>query len=417
MNTKRLIYITVFFIINLSLLTGLGAEEASPPIEDIIHEAEYSIGEEEVSFGREPNEPVNEFLLQVLQECRESAGAKYMPISRLSFVDIVSQIIRLDREFPPDIDKLSDQDRYKVKAELLSGKGIDIFLNTNPFSPLTLSELGVVLKNVTLKVEEAGEELHFPIEIAEEMEGSGRFITKCTLATLLADADFEKALRETYNPPKPPFTKAKFAALLIKVMGLEGSLPQDADMMEDGKLYAIQTDILSMNGIGALVGTNRHDLLRRDELAAILYNFPVEGVIGISNGSGNQGFGLDNAGFEIYDLHVFIDEGPGYEEWIQKVSLEESVQDSRDYTVKFDAGNYASVYFGDDQKGRIPPANSPIKVSYRLYAPLNMDNENDIMLALGKILSVAEAYQPPPSPVIFDFPSPTDGFEDPATHI
>ena len=88
---------------------------------------------------------------------------------------------------------------------------------------------------------------------------------------------------------------------------------------------------------------------------------------------------------------------------------------SNDYVVKIDSGNYANIYFGDGNKGCVPPVNSLIKACYRLYAPLSMVNEDDIICVLGKFNPVSETYEPPPGPP--EFPPPTDGFEEPASQI
>ena len=63
--------------------------------------------------------------------------------------------------------------------------------------------------------------------------------------------------------------------------------------------------------------------------------------------------------------------------------------------------------------GGIPNLIKALK--YRLYAPTAMFTEDDIICVLGKLRPVAEAYEPPTSP--FEFPEPTDGYDDPATHI
>ena len=147
----------------------------------------------------------------------------------------------------------------------------------------------------------------------------------------------------------------------------------------------------------------------------MLYNYPVTEILGNSAGTENQRFELNNAGFAIYDLHTYVNEGPKFEEWDRKTSFLESGSSNKDYMVKLDSGNYASVYFGDGRQGKIPDANAPIKVTYRLYSPNAFFTEDDIVCVLGKMNPVPEAYEPPPPP--FEFTPPTDGFEDPATHI
>jgi hypothetical protein len=215
--------------------------------------------------------------------------------------------------------------------------------------------------------------------------------------------------------PSRPLTKANFADLLIRTMHLENRLPADYNKLSAERLYLLESEVLSKNGINIFTGTDPDELLTREELARVLYDRPVVELLGVSNGTENQFFKLNNAGFVIYDLHVYVNEGASDEEWIRKGDLMESSSQSKDYAVKIDSGNYASIYFGDGKKGRIPPANSSIKTSYRLYAPLGMISEDDIIYALGRLKPVAEAYEPPPGPP--DFPPPTDGYDDPATHI
>ena len=114
-------------------------------------------------------------------------------------------------------------------------------------------------------------------------------------------------------------------------------------------------------------------------------------------------------------MHTFVKEGATYKEWSKQNSFIESSSVDEDYIVKLDSGNYVTVYFGDGKKGKIPEVRVPIKVTYRLYAPLNMVTEDDIICVLGKIRPVAETYIPPTPP--FEYPEPTDGYDDPATHI
>ena len=198
-------------------------------------------------------------------------------------------------------------------------------------------------------------------------------------------------------------------------MRLEKKLPAGYSSLPQDRLYALQTALLSKSGISIFSGSSPSDSLTREELARVLYSHPVVEVVGNSNGAGNQCFELNNAGFLLYDLHAYVNEGMRDEEWNKTNNFMGSSSGSKDYVVKLDSGNYASVYFGDGKQGKIPAVNSPIKVSYRLYSPVTLLTEDDIMCVLGKLTPVAEAYEPPPGPP--DFPPPTDGFHDPATHI
>jgi hypothetical protein len=197
-------------------------------------------------------------------------------------------------------------------------------------------------------------------------------------------------------------------------MHLEGQLPKNARDLSVGELYRVETNILKKQGIPVFIDKDPSGLLEREELARILYDYPVVEVLGVSDGSRGQEFELDNAGFVIYDLHVYVDQGAGFEEWNKKEDFLASGPGDKDYIVKVDSGNYARIFFGDGNKGMIPAVNSPIKVSYRLYAPLSMMTEDDIACVLGRLKPVVETYVPPPLPP--DFPPPTDGHEDPATH-
>ena len=236
-------------------------------------------------------------------------------------------------------------------------------------------------------------------------------VTECEVAMLLSDSALARSLKNAYNP-SPILTKANFADLLIRVMGLGKQLPKDSAHLGEEDLYLLETKLLSRKGVNIFTGSRPEDLLKREELARFLYDSPVEEVLGLSNGKKNQAFELNNAGFVIYDLHVYVKENNGYEEWNKKDSFVESSSANKDYIVKLDAGNYGTIYFGSGRKGKIPISNSPVKVRYRLYAPVTMLTEDDIICVLkGK--PVAETYIPPPHPP--DFPPPTDGFHDPAT--
>jgi hypothetical protein len=449
--------------------------------------AKCRLDEGMVCLERGPCEPINKFLLDAAKECRDNPAARYLPITKLLFVDVLSLVLRLDKEFPENIDSLNNEERYKLETKLLKDKGIDIFIGTGPLSPLTREELAVVLKRVSVEKdlgfstglsgqafdlknekfviydvqlyvdEGAGFELW---ERKNDFAGSlptskdyvakldscddarvvfgdnekgkipltgsrlkalykyyGRedeMVTECEIAMLLSNPDVAKSLKNTYNPSRV-LTKENFVDLLIKTMGLERNLPRDYYTVSEQELYKLQTELLARNGIGIFVGSDPHELLTREELARVLYDSPVEEVLGLSNGAPNQEFGLNNAGFVIYDLHTYVKEAVDYEEWNRRDGFIESSSMSKDYLVKLDSGNYASIYFGDNRKGKIPVAGSPIKVRYRLYAPVSMFTEDDIICVLGKRVPVVEAYEPPPPPP--DFPPPADGFDDPATHI
>ncbi|MBU1006743.1 MAG: hypothetical protein KKH08_04040 [Candidatus Omnitrophica bacterium] len=450
--------------------------------------AECRVDEGVICLERGPCEPENEFLLNAAKECREDKTAKYTPVTKLLFVDILSQIIRLDRELSGKLDTLTNEERYIMEAKLLEYKGIDTFAGKDPLSSLTREELAEVLEGVTMEqeiglssglpnqmfdlnnekfvvydveiyVDEGrgfelwerksnlenssadsryymaklsscgdammafgdGEKGNIPktgSRIKAEYKFFGRndeIVTKCEIAMLLSNPDVARSLKDRYNPSRP-LTKANFADLLIKTMQLSRSFPRDYSKLSEDEIYAIQTKVLLKSGINIFMGSDPEELLTREELAKVLYDLPVEEVVGVSNGQPRQSFDLNNAGFMIYDMHVYVNEGQAYEEWQKKGSFMESSFSSKDYFVKLDSGNYADIYFGDNRKGKIPTANSPVKVKYRLYAPVNMFTEDDIICVLSKLKPIAEAYEPPPSPP-FDFPDPPDGFDDPASNI
>ncbi|MDP8230611.1 MAG: hypothetical protein P9L93_05855 [Candidatus Gorgyraea atricola] len=440
-----------------------------------------------ICLERDPCAPENEYLLKAAKNCREEAVAKYMPITKLLFVDILSQVIRLDKEFAQNVYRLSDEERYILKAELLDRKGIDMFVGTKPLSPLTREELATVLKNITVEKYlglssglpgqmfdlKNAEFIVYDVEVYVD-EGKGfevwerkktfeesksnaedyvakldscddamvvfgdnekgripeagsrlktiykffgrddEMVTECEIAMLLSDPDVTRALKQKYNPSRL-LTRANFVDLLVKTRHIENQLPRHYAVLTENEIYRLQTEILRKHGIDIFVGTDPSELLTREELARVLYDSPVQEIIGISNGSQGQSFELKNAGFVIYDLHAYVDEESGYEEWYKKKSFFESSLASKDYVVKLDSGNYASVYFGDDKKGKIPVANSPIRVTYRLYAPVAMITEDDIICVLGRIVPVAETYIPPMPPP--EFPPPTNGYDDPASHL
>jgi hypothetical protein len=484
---KKFIYFTMLVVVTVYIAMPLAWAVESKFSEGDVCRANCRIDEGVICLERGPCEPINKFLLEAAKECRDNPSARYLPITKLLFVDILSLVLRLDKEFPQNIDSLSDDERYILETKLLKDKGIDIFIDTKPMSPLTREELALVLKKVNVE-----KDLGFSTGLPSQMfdlknekfviydvalyvdEGTGfelwerkknfeeslptskdyvakldscddarvvfgdnekgkiplagsrlkasykyygredEMVTECEIAMLLSNPDVAKSLKNTYNPSRA-LTKENFVDLLIKAMHLERGLPRDYYAISEQELYRLQTQILAKNGIGIFVGTDPSELLTREELARVLYDSPVEEAVGFSNGEPNQEFGLNNAGFVIYDLHTYVKEGADYEEWNKRDGFIESSSISKDYLVKLDLGNYATIYFGDNRKGKIPVENSPIKVRYRLYAPVSMFTEDDIICVLGKRVPVVEAYEPPPSPP--DFPPPADGFDDPASHI
>jgi len=448
-----------------------------------------------ICLERGPCEPVNEFLLRAARHCREGGSAKYAPVTKLLFVDILFQVLRLDNELPQGIADIEDDKRYIIETTLLKDKGIDVFAGTDPSDFLTRDELARLLKIVTIE-----EGLGYSTGLAEQdfelsnselviysaevyvdegdgfelwerrrnLEGSsstdkhyamkldscnnarvvfgdnnkGRVpvagsklkasykiygkekevITECETASLLSNPMITSQLKLAYNPSKP-LTKENFADLLIRSMNLEDQLPSNFALLEPEERYLLEAEILSGQGIDVFVGSDRKDMLTREELAMVLYENPVNEMVGSSNGRENQRFELNNAGFVIYDLHVYVQEDDTFEEWNRKNNFTKSSSLDEDYTVRLDSGNYASIYFGDGDTGRIPSIDSPVKVTYRLYAPLEMYTEDDIMCVLAKQKPVAETYIPPVAETYIpptrppDFPPPTDGFDDPASHI
>lgn len=484
---KRTAYIILFIASMVYGIKPLGAKTADSYAGSNVCRVRCRADEGVICLKRGPCEPENDALLKASEECRKDPTARYKPITKLLFVDILSQIIRLDREFPGTIDNLGDEERYIIETRLLSDKGINMFVDTEPSSPLTREELARVLKGISVEkelgfssglanqifdlkneefiiydlelyvdegdgflpwemkktlTESLSDDRHYAAKLdscddarivfGDNVNGKipavgsrikpvykfyGRedeIVTKCEIAMLLSNPDVARSISNSHNPSRP-LTKENFADLLIKVRHLEGQMPEGFQLLDEKEIYALQAEALAKHGINIFIGSDPSDFLTREELAKILYDCPVEEIIGISNGSENQNFELSNAGFIIYDLHTYADEGVGYEEWSKRDAFFESSSNSKDYVVKLDAGNYATVYFGDDRKGRIPAASSPIKVRYRLYAPVSMLTEDDIICALGRCVPVAEAYEPPPSP--FEFPDPEDGYDDPGTHI
>ena len=440
-----------------------------------------------ICLERGPCQPANDVLLDAARDCREGGPAVYEPVTRLTFLDILSQVLRLDRELPGAISQLSDNQRYEIESRLLAEKGINTFVGSRPEDFLTRENLTGILKTINIE-DNLGLSTGLPnqsfalnneklvvydpvlyvdegkgFEIWERKENfsqsaggvkqyvakldncnnarivfgdnfNGKIptigskvkaaykilgrqdevVTKCEIAMLLSNPAIAKSLRDKYNPARP-LTKANFADLLIKSMHMEKKLPSDYSNLSQEKLYNLETRLLSKNGISVFTGSNPSDSLTKEELAKVLYDHPVVEMLGTSDGKENQHFELNNAGFLIYDLHTYANEGAKDEEWNRKNNFMTSSSNDKDYIVKLDSGNYASIYFGDGKEGRIPAMNSPIKVRYRLYSPVALLTEDDIMCVLGKLTPVAEAYEPPPGPP--DFPPPTDGFEDPATHI
>ncbi len=311
---------------------------------------------------------------------------------------------------------------YDMNLFVDEGSGERLWNRRQNFSESNPSSADYVVKldscnNATLyfgdgikgKIPKAGSKIRTSFRILGK---EGELITPCDIVELFSNQKLARAIKNTYNPSRP-LTKANFVDLYIRTMGLSGMLPRETSRLSEEELYKLQTDLLYRRGITVFANTNPKAFLTKEELGNVLYNMPVEELLGLSNGKPDQVFELNNSGFEIYDFHLFVDEGAGYEEWARKVSFQESSPMDKDYLIKIDADNYAKVFLGDNTKGKTPVLNSPIKVHYRLYAPSALITEDDILCVL--VPPRVEAYEPPPPPP--DFPPPHDGYEDPGTHI
>jgi len=428
------------------------------------------VSEGVVCLERGPCQPANDVLAEAARDCRSGGPSIYESVTKSTFLDIFSQVLRVDRELPGVISQLSDKQRYELETWLLAEKGINNFIGTNSEDPLTREELVSILKLVNIEddfgfstgltnqsfnlnneklvmydpvlyVDEGkGFELwerkanfnesldsdrHYAAKLDDcnnarivfgdnqkgkipsvgsrlkaEYKILGRqddTVTKCEIVMLLSNPTIAKSLKDKYNPAKP-LTKENFADLLIKSMRLQKKLPLNYASLSPEKLYLIETALLSKKGIKIFTGSDPADLITREELSKVLYNYPVVEILGNSTGNQSQRFELNNAGFTIYDLHAYVNEGAKDEEWSRKNNFIESDSFSKDYVVKLDSGNYANIYFGDGKQGKIPASNSLIKAAYRLYSPLSLFTEDDIMYVLGKMAFAAEAYKPPPDP-------------------
>ena len=475
---KKVIYLVLIIGVMFFTVQPLNAE---------VCEIRCMTNEGAICLERGPCEPINEFLLRAARHCREGGAVRYSPITKLLFVDILFQTLRLDSELPQGIADIEDDKRYIIETTLLNDKGMDVFAGTNPLDPLTRDELAKVLQIVTIEenlgyssglAEQAFEltsselviynaevyvdegkgfelwernrnlegslstDKHYAIKldscnnarvvfgdnekgkvplVGSRLKASYKIygkeeeiVTECETVMLLSNPAITNQLKLAYNPSKP-LTKENFADLLVRTMNLEDQLPPDFALLEPEEKFLAEAELLSRQGINIFAGSDSEDLLTREELARVLYENPVEELVGVSNGMKNQRFEMANAGFVIYDLHVYVQEDAAFEEWNKEKNFIESASLDKDYVVKLDSGNYASIYFGDGSTGKIPELDSPVKVSYRLYAPLKMFTEDDIICVLGKQKPVAETYIPPSRPP--DFPPPTDGFDEPATHI
>jgi hypothetical protein len=101
----------------------------------------------------------------------------------------------------------------------------------------------------------------------------------------------------------------------------------------------------------------------------------AEELVGISDGAPFQKFRLAHPGLILRgaadpiearrDITVVTQLGAEITEWSLQESLAFSREGSHDYVCDIDAEDRASIGFGDDTLGAIPPAGSQIKVTYR----------------------------------------------------
>ena len=400
-------YLSMLFILFIIYATAYDAYAA-------ICKTNCRTGEGVVCLERGPCEPVNNALEDAARDCRAGGPSMYEPVNKLTFLDIFSQVLKVNRELSG---QLSDKQRYEMESRLLAEKGINNFIGTNPEDPFTRNELMSILKPVKIEDnlgfstglanqsfnlnneklvvydpmvyvdggkgfelwqrkenfrQSLGEDKHYVAKLDDcnnarivfGDNGNGKIpsagsrlkaeykilgrqddvVTKCEIVMLLSNPAIAKSLKDKYNPSRP-LTKETFADLLIRAMHLQKRLPPNYDKLTPEKLYLTETELLSKNGINIFTGSRSSDLITKEELSRVLYNYPVVETIGSSNGEKNQRFELNNAGFLIYDLHTYVNEGAKDEEWNKANNFMKSYSNSKDYTVKLESGNYASIYF------------------------------------------------------------------------
>jgi hypothetical protein len=119
-------------------------------------------------------------------------------------------------------------------------------------------------------------------------------------------------------------------------------------------------------------------------------------VIGTSDGSANQRFTLSFTGLILRsfvfgaqtkpDITLWTELGGVIDsEWVQQESLAFSRENAKDYQVEIDAQDQATIIFGGDGFGAIPPAGSVIHVTYRTGGGTQGN------LAANKIATITDA--------------------------
>ena len=104
-----------------------------------------------ICLQRGPCQPASDALEQAARDCRSGGPSMYEPVTKQAFLDIFSQVLRLDRELPGAIEQLSSEKRYELESRLLAERGINTFIGTNPEDPFTREELIAALKSVSIE--------------------------------------------------------------------------------------------------------------------------------------------------------------------------------------------------------------------------------------------------------------------------
>jgi Baseplate J-like protein len=96
-------------------------------------------------------------------------------------------------------------------------------------------------------------------------------------------------------------------------------------------------------------------------------------TLGVSSGFENQAFTLAQSPVilprdpEPSDtVAVEVDPGSGFERWLRRPTLLNSLSDDPHFVARVDDQDRAQVIFGDGTYGRVPPAGSTIRVSYQV---------------------------------------------------
>jgi hypothetical protein len=130
-------------------------------------------------------------------------------------------------------------------------------------------------------------------------------------------------------------------------------------------VFSTQSDlVLAYRSTDTVYAFHGEDISFRAENAAVGLSDIAGKLLGLSNGTANQEFPLDEDNVPVGSIQIFVKESGTWNEWTQVEHLQDYGPTDNVFQVSVSGTGVVNVNFGEGVSGRIPPQDSEIKTVY-----------------------------------------------------